>query len=479
MAGEALREAVARKPDLRRLRWQERYWDDPAGWVQDHLRFSGDGPTPYQLEAMQKLTEKGRVAIRSPHGAGKTALAAWVILWFASTREGRDWKIPTTASAWRQLTKYLWPEVRKWSRRMRWSAIPLDSWRLKREMMNLSLKLRTGEAFALASSDPNAIEGAHAKHLLYVFDEAKAIPDGIWDSAEGAFASPEAGEALALAISTPGDTVGRFYEIHRRGPGLEDWWVRRWSLEEAVAAGRVTERWAEQRKLQWGERSAVYQNRVLGEFCASEGDGVISLTLVEAANQRWQEWADSGKPLEGKMDVVAVDVARSGEDQTAYALLYGDIITSIRRTSQEDTMKTTGRTVGMLRKGGVAIVDVIGIGAGVVDRLREMRQPVKAFNASRRSNKLDRSRELRFANLRAEAWWNLREMLEDGECALPPDDMLTGDLTAPRWFVHSGGRIQIESKDALRKEKRLGRSTDTGDAVVMAFWKPAGGVLRY
>ena len=440
-------------------------------FVHECIRFrEGEGPTAYQDEILERVTDMGRIAVRGPHGLGKTAVASWIILWFALTRDGRDWKIPTTASAWRQLTKYLWPEVRKWARRVRWDKVGRPIFNERLELLSLSLKLKTGEAFALASNDVSAIEGAHATHLLYVFDEAKAIPDDIWDGAEGAFASPaEGAEALALAISTPAEPVGRFYDIHSRRPGFEDWWVRHVTLEEAIAAGRIDHQWAEQRRRQWGEKSAVYQNRVLGEFASSEAEGVIPLAWVEAANQRWHDWDDAGRPLEGEMTSAGIDVARSGQDKTVMALRYGNIITELRRTSREDTMQTTGRVVAVLTLGGRAIVDVIGIGAGVVDRLREQGRNVVAFNAAERSDMRDKSGELGFANKRAAAWWNLRELLETEPIALPPDDKLIGDLTAPHWSVQSGGRIKVEGKDDIKK--RIGRSTDDGDAVVQAFWQ--------
>jgi hypothetical protein len=124
----------------------------------------------------------------------------------------------------------------------------------------------------------------------------------------------------------------------------------------------------------------------------------------------------------------------------------------------------------------VPIVDVIGVGGGVVDRLRELKIAVVAFNASEATDHKDRSKELGFLNKRAAAWWRLREMLDPAfgpELALPPDDLLTGDLTAPHWFVRSGAKIQIESKDEIKK--RLGRSPDSGDAVVQAVWKVNSG----
>jgi len=418
---------------------------------------------------MAELPTQKRVTVRGPHGLGKTAMAAWVILWFALTRDGEDWKIPTTASAWRQLTKYLWPEIRKWVRRLDWKAIGREGFSENRELLSLSLKLETGEAFALASSDVSAIEGAHATSLLYVFDEGKAIPDDIWNGAEGAFASPETGEALALAISTPGEPQGRFYEIHTRKAGLEDWWVRHVTLEEAIAANRISREWAEQRRRQWGEKSAVYQNRVLGEFAAGEEDGVIPLAWVEAANQRWLEWQDQGASLPEQMTAVGVDVARSGEDKTVFALRYDNIISELRHYTKADTMETTGRVGGILNLGGTAIVDVIGVGAGVVDRLREQGKQVEPFNAAERTDHKDNSGELGFVDTRSAAWWNLREILETEPIALPPDDKLIGDLVAPKWKVMSGGKIKVESKDEIRK--RINRSTDDADAVIQAFWQ--------
>lgn len=453
-------------------------------FVHDCIRFKpGQAPTPYQDEVAGELIARRRIGVRGPHGLGKTALAAWLTLWGVLTVE--DVKVPTTASAWRQLTKFLWPEIHKWAAQLRWEKIGREPF-TRDELLTLALKLGpTKEAFAVASDNAALIEGAHAERILYIFDEAKVIPDPTWDAAEGAFAgagADTAAEAYALAISTPGAPVGRFFDIHARRPGLEDWWTRHVRLEEAIRAGRISGEWAEDRRRQWGETSAVYMNRVLGEFASSEESGVIPLAFVEMANERWREWADAGRslPVDADtktvvpMDMVGVDVARSGEAKTVLALRYGDIITELRAYTKEDTMETTGRIVAALRKGGKAVVDVIGVGAGVVDRLREQgyRKQTVAFNAAEKTTWRDRSGELEFLNVRAAAWWNLRELLETEAIALPPNDMLTGDLTAPTWRQTSGGKIKIESKDEIAK--RIGRSTDYGDAVVQAFWKKPG-----
>lgn len=455
------------------LKFQNKYRDNPAAFVQDCIIWKpGDEPVDYQLEILKKLAERRRVSVRGPHGLGKTALASWASLWFALTRDGEDWKIPTTASAWRQLTKFLWPEIRKWSRRLDWQKIGYrDAFNERLELLALSIKLQTGEAFALASDNSALIEGAHASNLLYIFDEAKSIPPDTWDAAEGAFST---GDAYWLAISTPGEPNGRFYDIQSRRAGYDDWAVRHVTLQEAIAAGRISQVWSEQRRQQWGEESAVYQNRVQGEFATSEEDGIISLSRIEKANERWLELqeSDTWEPFIGQ----GVDVGRGG-DKSVQALRYGWAIREIRRDNRRDVMPITGMAKSVLdaHPGSFAVIDVIGVGAGVVDRINEQgNYDVRAFNAGERTDFHDRSGELGFADKRSAAWWNMREILENEPAALPPDDRLTGDLTAPRWRMTSGGKIKVESKDDIKK--RLGRSTDDGDAVVMAFWNEPQGV---
>ncbi len=460
-----------------------KYYDDPRGFATEAIAWpAGRSLAPYQGETLANLPVKKRVSVRGPHGLGKTTTTAIAVLWFAITRDaaGRDWKCVTTAGAWRQLEHYLWPEIKKWARRIRWDVLGIPPLREGVELLALKLKLRHGEAFAAASDKPELIEGAHGDSVMYVFDESKAIISETFDAAEGAFsgASEDADlEAFALAMSTPGEPNGRFYDIHRRAPGLDDWWPRHVTLQEAIAAGRVAREWAERRREQWGADSAVYNNRVLGEFWSSDEDGVIPLSWFEAAVERWRTWDEAGRPDCGGPRVFGVDVARSGTDKTIIAPRDAMVVSELRATVKEDTMATAGRVGALLSAspGATAVIDVIGIGAGVYDRLREQGHAVEAFNASAGTRRKDASGEFGFVNTRSGAWWNLRELLDpsrDPELALPPDDELLGDVTAVHWRVVSGGKIQVESKDDIKK--RIGRSTDRGDGVVMSLW--VGGV---
>ena len=461
----------------RSRRTLQHYYDDPVAFAHDC--FDGLSLVPYQEEVLSELTRHKRISVRGPHGLGKSSFSAIAVLWFALTRDavGVDWKAPTTASAWRQLEQYLWPEIHKWARAVRWDRIGREPF-TRDELLRLNLKLRYGSAFAVASDVPAMIEGVHADSVLYVFDESKAIPAGTFDAAEGAFsgAGPDTGlEAFAIANSTPGEPSGRFYEIHQRRPGFEDWWTRHVSLDEAIAAGRVSRDWAEQRALQWGETSAIYANRVLGEFHSSDEDSVIPLAWVEAANERHRAWMDAGSPDTPGREVIGVDVARSGADQTVLAIRNGDVVRYLERYRLADTMETTGHVAKFASRSPLAIVDVIGIGAGVVDRLREQHFNVIGFNASERATQSDRSGEVQFLNQRSQGWWHLRELLDPAYgpvIALPEDNELIGDLCAPKYKYNSSGKLQIEAKDDIKK--RIGRSPDAGDAVVMAFASGGG-----
>lgn len=449
-----------------------RYLNDPVGFARDCIDWpGGQGLTDYQIDVLALLQKHKRLAVRGPHGLGKTATNAIAVLWFAITREAArvDWKVPTTAGSWHQLQAYLWPECHKWNLRIRWDRVEMAPWRPERELLTYGIKLRYGQAFAASVGRPELIEGAHADHLLFIFDESKAIPSEIFDAAEGALSGT--GEALALAQSTPGPPQGRFYEIHSQKRGLHDWKIRHVKLTEAVAAGRVAPDWAESRRLQWGEDSAIYRNRVLGEFHESEEDVVIPLAWVEAAVARWHEWNDAGRPVQPGRKVVGVDVARGGTDLTAMAERQGSVVTGLHTYNLADTTKVAYRVRRRLgHQTDLAVIDVIGVGAGVVDLTRSWKLNIHAFNASRKSNRRDRIGDYTFVNQRAAMWWMAREMLDpafDPTLAIPPHEELEAELSAPHWRVTPAGKIEVESKDDIRK--RLGRSTDHADAVLQTL----------
>lgn len=434
---------------------------------------------------MGMVAEHKRCAARSTRGAGKSTTAAVVVLWFVCTRElaGVDWRVVTTASYWRQLTKYLWPEIRKWSKKLDFASLGMQPWTPLKELLNLSIKLEHGEAFAVACTDPESIEGLHADHILGIFDESKSIPDEVWDSAEGWFSS---GDVRVLAVSTPGTRSGRFYQIFQKRAGFEDWVTKHVTVEEVLAAGRVSKDWVERRLRQFGESSPFYRQQVLGQFANIVEDGMIPLEWVESAVNRWLEYQDEPDSTKSEYrhqvdfkarrarTLMGVDVARQGNDKTVFAEVDGDLV-SLQEFDEPDLMAVAGAVVERVRRTGASVtVDADGMGAGVIDRLRELGQEAEPFFGSSNPEWKDRTGLREFHNARAAAWWNLRDQLDPAskrELLLPDDDELIADLTAVRYKTTSAGKIQAEPKDKIKE--RLGRSPDKGDALVYAMWKPS------
>ncbi|WP_432155161.1 hypothetical protein [Streptomyces tricolor] len=158
----------------------------------------------------------------------------------------------------------------------------------------------------------------------------------------------------------------------------------------------------------------------------------------------------------------------------------GLLVAELVAYDRQDIMQTTARVQAAVGEGDdgeatglVPVVDSIGVGGGVVDRLRELGVPVLAYTGAAKTKQRTREGEWGFTNVRSAAYWRLRELLDPAfgaELMLPPDDLLLSDLTTPTWDVTTGvpPKIQVERKEDV--VARLGRSPDRGDAVVMSFW---------
>lgn len=449
------------------------YYADPIGFAREAIRWPvirGEQTelADYQAEILKAIPQDRRVAFRAPRGSGKTSTEALTVLWFALTRDAAevDWKILTTSGGERQLKEFLWPEIRLWARRIDWEKLGRNPFMDGEEMLAMTLALRHGRASSAVSDNPRLLEGMHAEAVLVILDEAKSIEVPVWDSLEGSMSG--LGEVFVLAGSTAGETSGRFYEICSRQAGLEDWKPFHVTWQQVVDAKRGDPEWEAMRRLQWGVESQVYRNNVLAEFASSDENSVIPLAWVEKAIARWHEWDDAGRLDPPGRRVIGVDVADEGRDNTVLVSRQGDIVMEIEKHPLGDPMVTVGRVVEKLfHPNSLAVVDSIGVGSGVVARLREQHKPVVAFNAAERSERKDQTGTFGFVNQRAEGWWRLRELLDpsgNATLALPDDPELIGDLTAPHWVQTSSGKVRIEEKAEIRK--RLKRSTDVGDAII-------------
>lgn len=233
-------------------------------------------------------------------------------------------------------------------------------------------------------------------------------------------------------------------------------------------------------------QSPIFQAKVRGVFPTESNTGVIPLGWVQLAVNRWNDLygnPDDKSPASlraiepGRM-VLGVDVAHGGEDETVFAHRYGNIVEKLTKYRIADTMEIADNVSSFMHvPGAVAVVDVIGVGAGVFDALRRYKtdgliqgNPV-AFNASAQSGRKDLLGQFTFRNDRSAAWWHMRELLDPSRgsnIALPDDERLIQELVTVQYKHNVGGVIQVEGKDEIKK--RIGRSTDSADSVIQSFW---------
>lgn len=458
------------------------YLNDPVGFCTRFLK--GFTQDPHQAEALRLLVEHKRVAVYGPHGLGKTAgISAPAVIWFAVTREaaGIDWKILTTASVGRQLTQFLWPGIRKMIRIVDFEALGVDPWVYKKDFVDSAIKGVYGHAFSASAENPDKIEGLHGEHIFILMDEAKAIPESIWDALEGAYANagPDTGsEAWALATSTPGAKTSRLYDICARKPGFDDWYVRHVTVHEAIAAGRISADWVERRKLQWGETSALFVNKCLGEFTDSVDDSFVPYEWIEQAHLRWHKLDSEGwfEKYQGPF-VDGLDPARHGQDSTVRCRTDHKMwaVHSFDEEPFTDNLAELGMTSARKTNRGRLVTDISGLGAGVHDAARRL-QVADCYpfqGAEKPQGWTDATGLLTANNTRSAAYWNIRERLNPAHpnpIALPEDEPLIGELQAHYLAPKETdvNLIRVVSKDKIKEV--LGRSPDRSDALTYAFW---------
>lgn len=205
---------------------------------------------------------------------------------------------------------------------------------------------------------------------------------------------------------------------------------------------------------------------------------VIPRAWVKAAMQRWTDAPPASE--KDKPFMVGCDVARGGDDKTVMAPRRGSWFGKLQKhpgRTTADGQSVASLLAVIIGKGGSANIDVIGVGASAFDFARAKGLKVHPINFGEGSSATDKSGTLHFVNKRAECYWAFREALDPEskvKIALPPDPELEADLCAARWSAQSSG-IKIESKEEIKK--RLGRSPDCADGVVLAWAFPGAAIL--
>jgi len=429
------------------LRWRE---GGPALFAEEALNAK---PTDQQWEASRAIVARRRVTIRSGHGTGKSAFMAWCVMWFLICYF--PCKVPCTAPTGHQLNDVLWAEIARWHRQLK-QLFPDLADEFDKSSERYFLKSHPDESFAVARTSrperPEALQGFHSENVLFVIDEASGVPEPVFQVAEGALSTD--GSFVVMAAN-PTREDGYFYDSHHR---MRDRWAAlHWDGELSPLVSKQS---VEDMRLKYGVDSPIYQVRVKGNF-ATAVDGVIPLALCESAKIR------DIKPFTNAEEVWGVDVARFGDDSSSLAKRRGNVqVEPTREWYGKDTMQMSGIIKNEYDNAKVKPVsiniDVIGIGAGVVDRCKEMGLPVIGVNVAESASADDK-----YARQRDELWFRGRDWLAAMDCKLADDDALIAELTTAKYSILSNGKLKVEGKDEMKR--RGVASPNRADAWLLTF----------
>lgn len=422
-------------------------------------------------------------------GVGKTFIVGGLINWWFDVFDPSI--ALTTAPTWPQVEKLLWGEIR--DQRPEGSVGKTYSTEIKHSAKHYALGLSTDRE--------NRFQGFHEERICVALDEGPGIRAPIWDAAVDNI--PVGPDNRVIAIGNPLERSGPFYdaandptwhcihigaldhpnilaELQGEDPPFPKAVRLEWVQERIRKwCARVFDPLPEQKvelfqfppdSDQWWKPNPLAESKVLGWFPSEGEDQIIPMSAVDAAVKRVEK---PGQPVR-----FGIDVAFGGGDESVIAGIFGHHAEILWTFEGADVMTVAGQAVRLIRKHHPqeVRVDIIGVGSGVHDRLKELSElgdlpeGVKILEVHVQKppiNEKDYTEE--FWSLRDQLWWMMR--LGITEMDLPDDEVLQSQMIAPRWGVTSRGKIIVEQKDKMKD--RGTKSPDRAEAVMLA-WPDVG-----
>lgn len=436
---------------------------DPVAWVAERL---GEHLWTKQAEIARSVAAHRRTAVQSCHGAGKSYTAARIAAWWLDTHAPGDAFVVSTAPTYSQVRAILWREIhRAHVKGHPPGHVNQSEWWIGGEIVGFGRKP--------SDYDPDAFQGIHARAVLVLIDEACGVPKSLWDAASTLVTNED---SRILAIGNPDDPSSFFAQVCRVDSG--------WSVLKIAASDTpnfsgedvppeikpllISPLWVEERRIEWGADSPLYVAKVTGEFPAFASDAVVPYSWAKQC-----QTLDAPLPDDGSV-ALGIDVGAGG-DQSVIRERRGNTAGRQWSDHSADPEILVNLAMLALRETGASSIniDTIGVGYGVAGHLRDqcreagLEVDVVSINVAERAQD-----PTRFINLRAELWWEVgRDLSKDEAWDLAAvDDGVISQLVAPKYSVARGGRIQVEAKDDVRR--RIGRSPDDADALLLAFYRP-------
>jgi hypothetical protein len=443
-----------------------RWATDPVAMVRDLWRIEPDWWQREALEALASDDPKDRrIVLQACAGPGKTALLAWAAIWFllCRLRPGEHLKAAATSINGDNLRDNLWAEIALWHGK---SPILQGIFNLNAEKYfrrdqpeNHFISARTYSKTANLEEQGRTLSGLHAPSILYLIDEAGDMAPAVLKSAEQGLSNCSWGKILMAGNPTSSDGV--LYQVVTSQRHLWRHIAITGDPDDPRRSPRIGLEWAREMISLYGRDDAWVMAYILGKFPPVNFNQLLGPDEVREAMERFvpeESYSFAQRRL-------GVDVARFGDDSTVIFPRQGLVAFKPVVMRGADTLEIASRVSSIRTAWGSEaelVDDSGGYGAGVIDALRQSGSPPIPVNFA------SKARDLRYFNRRSEMWFLLRDWVRAGG-ALPKDDQLLRELTAPTYTFH-GGKFRLEEKDKIKS--RLGSSPDRADALALTFGIP-------
>ncbi len=470
--------------DPKLIEWLASVKDDPLAFVLGAFPWGEpetalaefDGPLDWQREILEAIRvglltpwEAIQIAIASGHGIGKSALVAMIVLWAFMTAP--DTLGVVTANTETQLKTKTWAAMGKWFN-LCWFAKDHFTLTATALLSRDPSRERTWriDMIPWSEKNPEAFAGMHnkGKRLILVMDEASAIHDLIWETAEGALTDADT-QILWLACGNPTRNSGRFKECFSGGKHHEFWNTRQIDSRTVPITNKSRfEKWIKA----YGADSDFVRVRVLGQFPRVGEMEFFSASDIDAAMSNDREvYVDAFTPL-----AIGVDVARFGSNNSVIFPRKGrDARTIPRKTFNGISTVELSQQVFSCHEqwhpDGI-FIDGGGVGGGVVDQVRNLRlfcYEIQFGAKDQITGVVFDNQGERYANMRAAMYGAVRSWIKTG--LLPPDPDLRTAMLAIRYTFNVRDEIQLVSKEDLMDDNP-GLILDDLDALALTFGGP-------
>jgi hypothetical protein len=411
----------------------------------------------YTVEAIiTKKISKKKISVTSGHGTGKSTDFSFLIFWFLSCY--KDSQVPCTAPTAPQMFDILWKEVSKWYQRMPEKLkekfdVTTDYVRVTESPKTWFARART------ASKDkPEALAGVHGDYVMMLVDEASGVDNAIFNIAEGALTNEN---YLVLLISNPTRLTGYFYDTHNSDK--KNWITFRFNSEEspivdADYVSRIIEK--------HGIDSDEYRIRVKGLFPKVEGLDDKGYSFLISENILNNAFSNKISNQFLNIKRLGIDPSGEGSDFTRWVLRDNFFCKLVASEKTSSSKSIAQKTLTLIKEYNISadeiFVDNFGVGANVAVELALLNIKVNPVNVGDTAEDKER-----YINLRAEAYWRLREWIYAGGLIEKNDSFK--ELLNIKYRAELSGKLKIMSK--LEMKKNGIDSPDVADAFMLTFVK--------